>query len=388
MVLPLLKNDASLKWVKVGCLGVWLLVAVLQRPLWITKLDWRFWLLPCWLLLISLSGLFVDSVGLWENIGSILLFFICAFMYDYYASDRGALTFLVITTLVTFVAGAVMSITVLLINPMAARLVTTGAYEDLATTGVGEFRFTYAIALLLPCLVMILASKQTPRWVRIAVLVISLCFLYYQYLASFAMAIIVCMIGIALSGIFLIRRRNIRNWVFTLAGVCVLLFLMGFTSEFFNTISERLDNETLARKAHELSMIGKDTSIDASMDLSKRWDQYAMSLNTFAEHPLIGVGPYMNYEQARIFGISMHSEWLDMLARFGLCGALPFLYLFISLLRKANHPLRHTPYGKLITAQILILLALGLMNPILGISEIGVVIFLLWYSLPLVCGLT
>jgi len=387
MVLPLAKSGYIDRAIKVYLLVIWLVLAVLQRPGWARRMNRWLYVVPIWGIYLAIYGTLGGSSELFSAIGSYSLFYSCAYIYDYYADDPRALSFLCITVLVSFLAGSIMSIGVLRANPMAARLVTTGEYSDLALTGVCEFRFAYGVAFILPCLLAAVISSRKSLLYRLLGGATLFCFLYLTYLASFGIAVGITIVGLAVALVLVIRSRDLRTVALMGVFVVVMLVLSGTASNLLFAASRSIPNETIARKLNEVAALTAQT-VRSDMDILSRQRLYQRSLETFLDEPVIGAGPYFDPAQARQLGISGHSEWLDLLARLGLVGASMIIISTLALARRSCKQWKGAYYGAVSNLAFALVLAYGLVNPFLGMTEIGVVIFLAWHALPYVFGVT
>lgn len=382
MILPLAKNGLLDRWIKAYLLLAWLVIGIIMRPAWLKGMRRALYAIPIWLLFLAGYGLIADNSGLNEIVVSIILFFSCAYIYDYYSANPVILSVLCGTALATYLAGAITSVQVLLDNPMASRLVSTGDYEVLALTGVGEYRFAYAVALLLPCLLSVLLYFKSNLLIRALLSLLVVFLAYFLYLASFVISLGIVIAGIPAVVYFSIRNRDARIFLVLFIFVVGVLISSGVLSRAFFFIAQNADNETISSKAVEIATLNSG-STQSDMDIFKRWDLYSNSIETFMKYPLLGVGPLFEYESARRYGIGCHSEWLDTLARLGLIGSIPLLACLISLFRYGSRIWRDTTYGKLLTFMSMLFILFGFFNPLLGIAEIGVVVFLVWPALPL-----
>jgi hypothetical protein len=383
MILPIAKATID-RWFTIGLLGVWVLIAVNQRPGWPSRMSRHFYLVPLW---VAYASYQVVTTGTdLRIIGSYVLFPAAALVFDYYRGDSRTLVILTVAGILSFLGGTIKSIEVLLVNPMAARQVTTGwvEFRDLAVSGVGEYRFTYGVALLLPLLVAI--SVGTGRTLRQRVLSLgcSCVFACYLYLASFGMSIGIMIAGTLAALSCSIRSRGLRLIASLLAISAGVLFVSGVGADLMLSVSTSIDNKTLSRKAGELAslLVG---AVKGGSEVSARRFLYQTSIDTFLEHPITGAGAYYSAggdNRALNHGIGGHSELFDTLARFGLVGAGIFLSIIFPLAFRAASEWKGTTYGSAASAMWLVLVLYCFFNPVSGFTEIGVVVFLLWPALP------
>jgi len=385
MVLPIARENLDV-WFTVGVLGLWGYFAVIQRPEWIGEWPRTFYLIPIWLAYASFEAV---RVGMdLRFIGGYLLFLAPALIYDYYCKDRKALMFLSLVGILGYVAGAVMSIRILWINPLAARLVSTNLtilteYWRLGHSGVGDFRFTYGVALLLPLLVAIAAGSGRSRRLRVLSLACVCLFAYFLYLATFAMSIYMMIAG-SLVAVFLHIKRLPQKFIASLLALVVSILFLIFGADLMMFVAGNVRSDVLSMKARALASVLPGGPAGASI-ASDRSSLYRISINTFLENPIAGTGAYhaeKGFDIGLEHGIAGHSEIFDTLARYGLVGAGIFFSIMFPLAFRAASEWRGAAYGKSASFMGLMFLLMCFANPVSGQTEIGVTVFLLWPALP------
>jgi O-Antigen ligase len=384
MILPVAKNAIDRRYT-VGLFAVWALTALIQRPGWPRRMSRYLYLVPLW---VAYASYQVVRVGTdLRVIGGYLLFLAAALVFDYYRDDSRTLVILTVAGILTFLGGTIASIQILLVNPMAARLASTGSiqYRDLATSGVvGDYRFTYAIALLSPLLVAISLDAGRTLRQRVTSLACACLFAYYLYLASFGISIGIMIVGTLGALIHHIRSRDLKLIASLSAIFAGLLFVSGFGAGLMLSVSRSIENRMLSIKAVQLAAL-----LSGNVEESGRGDMYRTSINTFLEYPITGVGAYYTVDYSKVYddtalnhGIGSHSDVFDTLARFGLVGTAIFLSIMFPLAFRAASEWKGTPYGGAASAMWILLFVFCCLDPVSRQTEIGVVVFLLWPALP------
>jgi O-antigen ligase len=285
-----------------------------------------------------------------------------------------------------------MSIKVLWVNPLAARLVSTNwvispAYAYLGRSGVGDFRFTYGIALLAPLMVAIAAGTGRSKWLRVSMAAGACVFAYYLYLATFAMSIYMMIAGTLIAVFLHIKRLSLKFAASLLFVVASLLFV-AFGADLMLFVARNVKSEVLSIKARAVaSLLPGGQRSEEGQFASGRISLYGTSFKTFLEHPILGVGAYYSVAGVDVGldqGIGGHSDLLDNLARYGLIGAVLYLPVLFLLAFRAASEGKGTAYGKSALAMWVLLFLMCCSNPVSGQSEIGVSAFLLWPALPCV----
>jgi hypothetical protein len=387
MVVPIARQFLSV-WLTVTVFAVWAFFAVILRPDWPLHLTRCLYLVPLWLAYAWCEAM---RVGMDDRfIGGFVLFLAPAFIYDYYRKDRAILTLLTTVGIISFMAGSIMSVKVLWVNPLAARLVSTNwvisaAYAYLGHSGVGDFRFTYGVAMLAPLMVAIATGTGRSKWLRVSMVVCACVFVYYLYLAAFAMSIYIVIVGTFIVVFFHIKRLPLKFAASLLAVVAGLLFLV-FGADLMLFIARNVNSEVLSIKARAAaSLLPGGQHTKEGQFASDRISLYGTSFKTFLEYPIAGVGAYYSIAGVDVGldqGIGGHSDLLDNLARYGLVGAGLYLPILFPLAFRAVREGKGTAYGKSALAMWALFFLMCCSNPVSGQTEVGVSVFLLWPALP------
>ncbi|MDR3753288.1 MAG: O-antigen ligase family protein [Terracidiphilus sp.] len=387
MVVPIARQFLSV-WLTVTIFAVWAFFAMILRPGWPLQLTRCLYLVPLWLMYAFCEAM---RVGMDDRfIGGSVLFLAPAFIYEYYGKDRGILTMLTTVGIISFMAGSIMSVKVLWVHPLAARLMSTNwvisaAYAYLGHSGVGDFRFTYGVAMLAPLMVAIAAGTDRAKWLRVSMVVCACVFVYYLYLAAFAMSIYIVIAGTFLAVFFHIKRLPLKFAASLLTVVAGLLFLV-FGADLMLYIARNVNSEVLAIKARAAaSLLPGGQHTKEGQFASDRISLYGTSFKTLLEHPIAGVGAYYSVAGVDVGleqGIGGHSDLLDNLARYGLVGAGLYLPILFPLAFRAVSEGKGTAYGKSALAMWVLFFLMCCSNPVSGQTEVGVSVFLLWPALP------
>ncbi|MCX6624334.1 MAG: hypothetical protein NTY38_25385 [Acidobacteria bacterium] len=269
MILPIAKNTVD-RWFTVGLFGAWVLIAVIQRPGWPSRMSRHFYLIPLW---VTYASYQVMATGAdLRIVGGYVLFLVPALVFDYYREDSRTLMILTVAGILTFLGGSFQSIGVLLVNPMAARQASTGMvqFRQLATSGVGSYPFAYGVALLLPFFVAISVGAGRTLRLRVASLACACVFAYYSYLATFALALCIMIAGTLLALLHRIRQRPMRFVAFGAIILAGSIYLAGFGAELMSSVSRSSDNQMLSIKTNELASLFSGTLTEAEFDRKRQ----------------------------------------------------------------------------------------------------------------------
>lgn len=166
-------------------------------------------------------------------------------------------------------------------------------------------------------------------------------------------------------------RIRLGFFIIILLIIIVALTINSFGEWLVSSTDSHLDIlyvRRLNRIGQKLAAFGTNNSVDNYVD--ERFSTIVMSVKTFFEHPLLGVGyQYGNiYSQGYYYGVGQHSEFMDILAQFGLFGFFTLMIIYFSFIRKCNS--RKHNYGVVVT-----ILVLCIFNPFMSFQGCFIVFF-------------
>ncbi|WP_312470577.1 hypothetical protein [Neobacillus sp.] len=363
---------------------IWLFLSSFNSNL--TKVNIRLFQIVLFVLYSVMLEVFGKGNSLlYPKLVSVGTFFIGALIYNYYIKKKEYkfLAFLCLINLLFMAYTAINTIKVLSINPYLSRGLSSqnDVYIDLLKLGITGYGYIYGLVLLAPCLLLfILGSKSLGKKRLFLLWGLFGVFTLVILKASFTIAVIFFMLNIILTWSISGRKRFII--------VCMLLlaFILIPKENLANIITNEvntIDNYEYKMRILSISdFLFKGGSLGESGD-TRLW-LYHLSYKTFVNNPLIGVGSYYgDVAQMVTQGIGGHSEWLDLLARYGLIGSFPvFLFFFTTLKFIYNNMFQYSYYKKVIWIMTLFIVMLGSINPILSAPELGYTLFLIVPSLP------
>lgn len=238
---------------------------------------------------------------------------------------------------------------------------------------VGSYTYAYVLGVIAVLLAVVLLRVRGMRWWVGALLVVIWVLLVKM---SFAIAVLIALV--ITSTVFVVRSARVRGWgVTALFSVLATGALCGVAVALANGPAELSRfSPALRARLSELAQILAGGSVEGS-SAEGRLSLYRESLVTFFHHPLLGVSA--NPGSAHASGA--HSEWLDMLAVFGLF-ALLFAVFLVKAYRLTRARLGSTARPILVASWTYFLI-LGLVNPLL-FAHILVAWFL---AVPIAAGL-
>lgn len=313
---------SSMLYIQMGLMVAWgITILPLGR---IKKKDWTLLIIiGSWLVYAITLRIIGFSSAAWGNYGIQVMFYFPLVVFMTY---RSLLTEREQYHLICFV-GIVMLINMLdniylLVRYPGANIELN--FSDMySNLNLGNSSFTFVMMLLLlVCFGYFLNRK---RWYVIPVLA----GVFYLVISSKTTAFLVFLIFAYLMVVEKAAAKlpiRYRAMIMIL-GVGILLFLYRFSLEIVSVFT---NNEYILVRLKAL--VKGDTS---SVYLA-RWGLAMLSISTFLEHPLFGIG-YVKADFALVdyasTGIGHHSELIDHLGRYGMIGIVFYLLIFCNFYR-------------------------------------------------------
>lgn len=133
------------------------------------------------------------------------------------------------------------------------------------------------------------------------------------------------------------RKNTIKGYLFlvvVIIGVILFLTNAGAFGKWLIQLGNKVSNPIYSKRLYEVGdylSTGTETHhmVNRFYTLSTSWE-------TFLKNPLFGIGYKFgnNYTLLYQNGIGVHSELLDLLAKYGVVGSLPLLYVIIQQIKK------------------------------------------------------
>ena len=214
-------------------------------------------------------------------------------------------------------------------SPSIARLMA--AYRSSYSSMIigGGYPLAYGSAILGVYLLQnIIEYKNQNRNFRIAAIAeIALLTILVYFTDSF-----VILVSMLLGYLLCIFRHTFKGSFYIISMVSLFVITLVI---FFNiqSVLEWLlninNNDFIEKRLYEwYNLVANDVT---SYHLDKRSGLYEMSIQTFLQHPIIGVGyKFGNLGSLqRTFGVGAHSTILDSLAQYGLVGSIPLFSIIL-----------------------------------------------------------
>lgn len=257
----------------------------------------------------------------------------------------------------------VQALLLLKVNPLAMReLISTDKDESIIVGG--GFGLPYSLSLFLPILLPVIKRNGMKSFQSLSLILFTVLGIAVILMSQYMTALMFLLIGYFLVSI--IKYSKIKRTMFIIIGTVLFFNLYMFLPDIFDMLGFS-DLEMLSRRLDEVTSLASGSIQDAS-DFSSRIELSSVSLKTFSENILFGIGHKYNYHFGRMHanGAGMHAEWFDLLAIYGMFAIFLFSYLI-----KGASRLHIT---KNIAA--IMFLFLGFFNPILSFQILSLVYYL------------
>lgn len=179
---------------------------------------------------------------------------------------------------------------------------------------IGGYDFVYTIVLLYPLIILAYKRKKlNPILVTIMTSGILIFLIYAEYTTALLFFLVT-------TTMFFMRRSFKERDVVMFAIVAIILCMIfsDEISQWLTWFADQLNSEIFSERLYALAG-GTDGLAESE---SNRLELYMKSFNTFLNHPMLGTFLSGGY------GSGGHSFILDMLAQFGLLGAVVLVYMY------------------------------------------------------------
>ncbi|MGL4762363.1 MAG: O-antigen ligase family protein [Sarcina sp.] len=253
------------------------------------------------------------------------------------------------------------------------------AYEIASLNGVGGSIYYMGIACSIPAVVSRYLNSE-----YICNKVIDLMFIIIAIL-SVMISTSLSSIGIMCGGLilYLVLNINVKERKNTMKTMGILFIISIFMVYGTSVLKQNVYFESMINRVENvITSLSDDEISDESYD--ERNNLNAISINTFNEYPIIGIGTMIGANEVRIregLGNGGHASIYDLLGMYGIVGGILWCGLFYSLIRKMkdNKDISKSyKLGKNISVGLILLAAF--INPVLtNISFWNLICFFIIY---------
>lgn len=148
-----------------------------------------------------------------------------------------------------------------------------------------------------------------------------------------------------------IRKMNTKQGVMCVLLLIGILFIMGFRSNIGELIIKYTQgsDDIVLRRFREFGILftqGGDSVAYRGSDMAVRFELLKKSFDAFLENPIFGAVSKVgsNFYSLKAMGVGSHGELVDAFGKYGLLGAIPYLGIFIGMIKK-ERTLQRTGIG-------------------------------------------
>lgn len=311
-----------------------------------------------------------------ENITIYIHFFIPIYFFLYYFNEKPKfLIKLVVVALVTLAFTSITTLIQLKNNFYISKLLTAQLQEntELLLTNVANINTMHSFIIICPLLFVLFASNRYKIKWRIVFGGLFGLFFWTSFRASFSIIMIIILLGSILMFI-----RDKKNILILCLIFSLLLILKQDIAQYLYHISVNF-NELYAQRIREIALVMLGN--EAQGDLQSRLTLYSKSIEVFFSKPFFGIanGQYFN----EVFAFGGHSEWLDTLAKFGVCLGLPLFWVLFKVSRNVVKHTKRFGFARETHVCFLCFLIYGFLNPVLTFP-VSMALFVILPSLAII----
>lgn len=361
---------------------IWLLSVFLAKPRVVFKIlnQIHYYSLFIFLLFLFLGFSYANGVfSTVKAIGAFIQVLAPIFMYEFYSKflSKKTVRNLIVITLGIYIYYSFKTILYLELNPLAAREMVSIGVDDSLLIG-GGFSLAYGFAILIPVLVYLAFNYSkfeeqifiNNLFTRVLIFFAIIVFLVTIYQSMFAISFLIMLFGSLYS---LIRMNKVKKKNNTLLyGVFIIaVFIILSANQLMPLLQNYLAslNTVISNKLLVLLNLSDYSNIKDTGSLGTRLELYMNSFYIWLDNPFLGVAYKYDFSTTKMIAIGMgaHSEWLDLLAKYGLLSVFLMIYIFT--------PKKVYKYNQGYKLGFILFIILGFLNPIYIFNIFFIVFF-------------
>ena len=266
---------------------------------------------------------------------------------------------------------------------VSARQMASGAVDVNTFTG-GGYGFAIGSAILaVYCFEMLIWKnvKKHKFWTLAFIVLLSLA--VYETKSTITTLALACGFGTAvlfrLCGIKTIKRLGLAHLFFLIIIVLLVMLFFLYKEDIGAYILRKTSysDDIFGIRMREIGVfLSQNQSMQTgTADMTNRFERIMSSWDIFLQNPLFGV-TYKYGANAFVlsyFNIGGHGEFVDILAKFGLLGGIPYLLIFVfSLLKERRMQKNKIGFGYLMAFAVMFFF-----NPFISYQSITIIFFVL-----------
>lgn len=357
--------------VKLGVLACWLVLATLRSTPFLGTLTVNAW--PAAIMLL-VTVLYSAEIARWSQYAQGLGYLLIAFaLFCFYGREqvRTERNVLMAVMLADLAVTGVRTLIALQADPLLARYLATteqnrsAVYGSRSFAGLGGYPYAYSLAAILVVLLYFLVRSARKAILLVACLVGGLVLVQMGFTTSI---VLVLALGVGFLVRDMIGRPELR---FMLYAAAIIGWVSGLYSATLHWMAG-LPGVSAAVSTRLLELAGLLLGNSSTgSDIGVRGERWSSSLQLFLSSGVFGLAGRGQMNQ----DTGAHSDWLDLLASYGLWAGLLALFLFFAwrLARTRVSPIGRESLGRF----WVFFLILGLVNTLLFSTIVLTWMFLL-----------
>lgn len=307
-------------------------------------------------------------------ISMVMLFFLPYYMFKFYI-NRNETDFIgkiAIVAIVFMIIGCLTSSYYTYLNPNIMKTISQSLdteYVEYRKVGIGSFGFVYMTMLAIIAAIGELKRKSNmPRYMKVSILIFVIIGIKCMIDSTFTTSLLLLIVGIILVLLTNKKIPALNIPIYLLALVTVFL-LSSYLGEFLSNI--KLESADVTVRLNEIGhfLMGDDLGTHTS----GRVDYFWKSIECFLNYPLLGYNFVANPE----FSIGGHSEWVDILAVYGLIGGIPLIATIVYKLKYISRTVKSKISNSYYGITIFVFVIFGFIDPFLRLYNLGFAMFFL-----------
>ena len=242
-----------------------------------------------------------------------------------------------------------------------------GINVDLPTAIGGGYVLVYGVILLPPLYIFLHKNKNIYYKQKVKYILLSLMILLFIVKAGFATAFLIS-IGSTIVTLVLSSKKKLINKFFIVSLLVLFLFIISsptLLKIIIDMISNLLPEKSIISvRLNEILPTIYGNAKDVT-SFSMRIEGLTKSISTLAENPILGISYKVGFDYSLTANyVSFHTEWVDILAQYGLIFGGFLLFYIGSSLKDLAEMFHYSDMENVIKIIISTVIVLGFFNPI------------------------
>lgn len=326
------------------------------------------------------------STAIFYNYASFIMFWFSLLIYNFYTeyfNEEYQIRICKVSIIVISI-NVFQNFIVLLKYPNASREITglSLVHNFYRNINIGSTSFVFASMLLLLVFFGLFIYSKSNKY-KFLFLLITIFFIFNQFQCARAISIILMLVAIIYSSflIFLKKWTVSSKIIFLFIFMVLCILIISNIDSLLYFMSNNVNNMTLKNRLYDLAISIENRDFHNGASLDKRVELYITSLNTFLNHPFLGIGEY-SYP-IRNLEIGYHSEILDSLANYGFTAVFFWSYFYTWYYKNIIKKNKGKKFFDIMKVIYVIIIVYSFLNNIVAHDAISIMLFLVIPYIPL-----